>query len=206
MPTITVIIAAYQAAGTLGAALASIAAQSRPADQVVVVDDGSADGTAEVAEAWAPLLPVTVIRKAVNEGVGLARRDAVATSSGDLVAMIDADDYWLPDHLAVCLASFEEHGGIVSAKGVRWVPGQVLGTTPWDALSPVPRPEDQRREILRRNFLLSAVLFSRDAYDEAGGFVDLRCDEDWDLWIKMIRLGHLVTVPATVTVLSRNRP
>jgi hypothetical protein len=85
------------------------------------------------------------------------------------------------------------------------VPTEVLGTTPWTDLSPVPRPSDQAREILRRNFLLSAVLFARTAYDEAGGFVDLRCDEDWDLWIRMIRRGHTVTVPGPVTVLSRNR-
>jgi glycosyltransferase involved in cell wall biosynthesis len=109
-----------------------------------------------------------VIRKPVNEGVGLARRDAIAASSGELVAMIDADDYWLPDHLEVVLECFERHGGIVSARGVRWVPTEVLGTTPWTDLSPVPRPSEQAREILRRNFLLSAVLFARTAYDEAG--------------------------------------
>jgi glycosyltransferase involved in cell wall biosynthesis len=57
VPTITVIIAAYEAAATLGAALASIAAQSRPPDEVVVVDDGSVDATAEVAGRWVGMLP-----------------------------------------------------------------------------------------------------------------------------------------------------
>jgi glycosyltransferase involved in cell wall biosynthesis len=206
VPTTTVIIPAYQAAATLPAALASVAAQSHPADEVIVLDDASGDATAAVAEAWRDRLPLTVIRKDVNGGLGAARRDAIAASRGTLVALLDADDYWLPDHLEVLLARHREVGGIVAASGVRWVPGQVLGTTPWHELMAVPAPEDQPRTILSRNFLLSSVLIERAAYDEAGGFADLRCDEDWDLWIRMIRQGQRVSVAPTVTVVFRNRP
>jgi glycosyltransferase involved in cell wall biosynthesis len=206
LPTISVIIAAYQASGTLDATLASVAGQSRPPDEVVVVDDASSDATGEVARRWTGMLPLTLVTKPSNEGLGAARRDAVAASSGELLAVLDADDVWLPDHLEVLTACHARHGGIVAASGIRWVPGEVLGTTPWDAMAPFPAPEAQPQEILRRNFLLSSVLIARDAYDRAGGFAALRCDEDWDLWIRMIRGGARVTVAPTVTVVFRNRP
>lgn len=206
VPTISVIVPAYQAAATLHAALASVASQSRPADEVVVVDDGSEDETLSVARAWEDLLPLLIVEKPVNEGLGQARRDGIEAARGELVALLDADDYWLPDHLEVMAVAYARHGGIVAASGVRWVPGTVLASTPWNAMTRFPAPDDQPREILRRNFLLSSVLMARKAHDEAGGFADLRCDEDWDLWIRMIRSGQRVTVTPTVTVVFRNRP
>lgn len=204
--TVSVIVPAYQAAPFLGAALASIAAQSRPADEVVVIDDGSTDATADIARAWESLLPLVLVQKAVNEGLGAARRDGIARSSGRLLALLDADDYLLPDHLEVMLACHEQHGGIVTASGYRWVPGARIAGTPWHEIAPVPPPSEQAAEILRRNFLYSNVLMERTDHDAAGGFRPLRCDEDWDLWIRMIRNGCRVVVPDTVTVAFRNRP
>ena len=203
--TVSVVVPAYNASAFLDAALASVAAQSRPADEVVVVDDASSDGTGAVAERWADVLPLVLVRKPENEGLGAARRDGIARSSGDLLALLDADDYWLPDHLEVMVACYERHGGIISASGYHWVPEERLGSVAWNELAPVPSHDRQRHQILRWNFLLSNVLISREDYQAAGGFRDLRSDEDWDLWIRMIRDGARVTVPDTVTTFFRKR-
>jgi glycosyltransferase involved in cell wall biosynthesis len=208
-PALTVVVPAYQAAEVLPACLASIAAQTRPPDEVIVVDDGSSDGTAEVARAWASHLPVTVLRSERNEGAGLgagaARRRGIEHACGELIALVDADDVWFPDHLAAMCAVHREHGGLVTADHLYWVPGERVGGRPASQLVPVPPPDHQPTAILTENFVFISVLFSRDLYDRAGPFRSMRC-EDWDLWIRMVRAGARVHMPPTVTALYRQAP
>lgn len=95
---ISVVIPAWNAAATLAETLASLAAQTRPADQVIVVDDGSSDATGALAEAH-PLRP-RVIRKA-HAGAAAAMNLGVAEAAGDWLAFIDADDLWPAGKLAL---------------------------------------------------------------------------------------------------------
>jgi GT2 family glycosyltransferase len=205
--TISVIIPAFEAERVVDAALASVAAQCRPADEVVVVDDGSTDATARRARAWSDRLPVTVIRLEQNVGACLGaggpRAIAVDASAGRLLALLDVDDVWLPDHLAVMEAAHRDNpGGLVTANHVRWVPSGGIGRHPAAALVPVPAPDRQRLAILAENFGFIGSLFSRELYERAGGFRPVPC-EDWDLWIRMIHAGARVTMPEAVTVLYR---
>ena len=203
--TVSVIVPAYDAAPFLDTALASIAAQSRRPDEVVVVDDGSSDETAELAGRWQRQLPLSVVRSPVNVGLGAARRLGIERSTGDRLALLDADDYWMPDHLEVLTSLHDRHGGIVTSNSYRWIPGQRLGTVPRQDVVPVPSARDQPRAIIQRNFVAYASLFARDGYDRAGGFRTLRASEDWDLWIRMIRNGERVVGTPHVTVIYRKR-
>jgi glycosyltransferase involved in cell wall biosynthesis len=202
---VSVIVPAFNAAHFLGAALASVAAQSRPADEVVVIDDGSTDDTIAVARRWDVVLPLVVVEKPVNEGLGAARRDGIANASGELIALLDADDYWLPDHLEILCRIHARQGGIVAANTYRWVPERQLARRSWNERVPTPARDKQAFEILERNFLQCLTLFDRTSYQTAGGFRDLRSDEDWDLWIRMIRDGARVTASESVTAIVRNR-
>lgn len=92
---ISVVIAAYNAARFLEPALASVAAQARAADEVIVVDDGSTDGTAALAAARGARVISTP-----NRGVSAARNTGIASASGDWIALLDADDLWHPDKIA----------------------------------------------------------------------------------------------------------
>lgn len=204
-PTISVIIPAYQAASYLDAALGSVAAQTHRADEVVVIDDASVDETGLIAERWAHLLPINLIRKTTNEGLGAARATGIAASSGELLALLDSDDVWFPDHLGVLLDQYRRRPGVVTAGNYRWWPGSAVDTKPSFVLNSVPPPDEQRLEIFRRNFLFVGTLFSRKDHDHAGGFTARRKDEDWDLWIRMIRNGVEVSHPSTVTMLYRQR-
>jgi glycosyltransferase involved in cell wall biosynthesis len=94
-PSISVIIPAYNEASRIGAAIESVLAQTTPASEIIVVDDGSTDGTAEVAGAY----PVSVVRQA-NGGISAARNRAFREATGTWLALLDADDLWVPERLA----------------------------------------------------------------------------------------------------------
>ncbi len=102
-PTISVVIPAYNAAATLSRALDSVLAQTWPAHEIVVVDDGSADATAEVvraAQARAGGGRIRYLRQD-NAGPSAARNRGVGEASGNWVAFLDADDWYYPDRLAL---------------------------------------------------------------------------------------------------------
>lgn len=98
MPRISVIIPAYNAAATIGTAIESILAQGYPAHEIIVVDDGSADRTGERAQAYGDR--VTYLRQD-NAGPSAARNRGVREASGEWVAFLDADDWYLPDRLLI---------------------------------------------------------------------------------------------------------
>lgn len=203
MSRISLIVPAYNAAPYLDASLASVAAQMRPADEVVVVDDCSTDDTATVAKRWASVLPLVLVHHSQNRGLGATRATGIARASGELVALLDADDYLFPDHFAVMLAHHGRFGGIVSANVQWWGPQRGVSAVNGRARKRPPASEQQSTEILKRNFLHPISVFSKRDYEQVGGFADLRCMEDWDLWLRMIAAGVRASMPEQVTALYR---
>src|SRR5438045_1880854 len=96
-PSVSVIIPCYNAAEFLAECLDSVCRQTVPPAEVIVVDDGSTDATAQIARAFGP--PVRVISQA-NAGPSAARNRAMDEAQGDWVAFSDADDVWQPNKLA----------------------------------------------------------------------------------------------------------
>ncbi|MBK9363216.1 MAG: glycosyltransferase family 2 protein [Rubrivivax sp.] len=96
MSSISVVIPCYNARRWIGATIASVQAQTRPADEIIVVDDGSSDGSADWLRAHCP--GVRVVEQ-VNAGVAAARNRGAACARGEWLAFVDADDIWLPDKL-----------------------------------------------------------------------------------------------------------
>lgn len=203
---LSAIVPAYRASAYIDAALASIAAQTRPADEVIVVDDGSDDDTTERAARWSAVLPLVILRSDTNRGLGRARHSGIERATGTLIALVDADDYLLPDHFAQLENLWWTHGGIATAQTHRWWPGQTIDAAPSSELFPIPPPDEQYHTILDHNFLSAASLFSRADYHRAGGFSPRRRSEDWELWIHMIRHGATVCAPSGPTMLYRMRP
>ena len=105
MTTVSVLVAVYDNARYFRAALASALAQTRPADEIIVVDDGSRDDSAAIAEA---MPGVTTIREA-HRGVAPTRNIALGHARGELIAWLDSDDLWTPDKLAVQVAYMDAH-------------------------------------------------------------------------------------------------
>jgi glycosyltransferase involved in cell wall biosynthesis len=107
-PLLSVMIGAYNAAPYLGEAIESVLAQDYEPVELIVVDDGSTDGTAEVARSFAD---VTVVSQE-NGGNGAARNRAVENASGDLYAFLDADDRFAPGKLSLQKAALDADPGL----------------------------------------------------------------------------------------------
>ena len=103
MAGVSVVIPAFDAERTLAEALASVAAQTVPAAEVLVVDDGSSDGTAAIVAAH----PGVRLLRQARRGPAAARNRGVREAAGELIAFLDADDLFLPDKLALQLRALE---------------------------------------------------------------------------------------------------
>lgn len=111
---ISVVIPAFNAEATIAETLDSVMAQTRPADEVVIVDDGSSDATVEVASAHC--CRVRVIRQK-NAGAAAALNRAIAHCQGEFIAPLDADDLWTPEKLALQEAALTSPDGAAIAFG-----------------------------------------------------------------------------------------
>ena len=201
-PTVGVVMPAHNAASFLDQALASIAGQTYRPSRIVVVDDASGDDTADIAESWADRLPLTVLRLVDNVGSGEARRRGIALLDTELLAPLDADDVWMPDHLEHLVGLWRQRPSVVSARAEVWRPGQprvdyhkALGLR-------IPK-DNQLPALLADNFVFFGSVFSREEYERVGGFGRHRGWEDWDLWVRMAANHVPITVAEFPTVLYR---
>src|SRR5579863_4931679 len=96
-PTVSVVIPTYNYARFLGQAIDSVLAQTCPVKEIIVVDDGSTDDTFNVLARYGPAVRAL---KQKNCGPAAARNRGVGIAGGDLIAFLDADDFWMPDKLA----------------------------------------------------------------------------------------------------------
>jgi len=189
----TAVIPAYNAAATLREAVDSIMAQTIPPRVVIVVDDGSTDDTAQVADAIAA--PITLIRQA-NLGPGAATSAGLRAATTPFVATLDADDLWLPRKTAVQAALLLADPGLagVFALGRTFAGGESASA---DGPGPV-RPLWTRTTLLFRTEAVRQVGDLADFPGRLGDLVD---------WLARGReLGHRHTMVEEVLALRRIRP
>jgi glycosyltransferase involved in cell wall biosynthesis len=197
MPRVSVIIPAYNAEPHLGETLAAVETQTYRDWEVVVADDGSTDETVEIAEAFGDRF--TVLRGSSNEGPAAARNRAVAASSGELIALLDADDLWLPSYLERMVKLYDESQARGIRVGIVTCNARILGP---DGFLPQTYMEIRGfpsevtvAGMLVSNTIFGATLFPRTLIDEAGGFCpELFGTEDYDLWLRIIELDYRVVV------------
>lgn len=188
MSHFSVVIPAFNAQSCVDRALQSLAEQHQPVDEVIVVDDGSADGTVDTVLAWEGRLPIVLLRNDTNRGIGVSLRRGVDAARSDWVLRLDADDRWLPGHVQALSDAARQPGvSLVTAPAVLVdEAGRRLG------MSQVVHDADVRALLMWDNPLVqSASGFSREAYRAVGGYrVGVRW-EDYDLWIRLLSVGRL---------------
>jgi len=208
---VSVIIPARDAALTIRRAIASVLAQSYTPIEVIVVDDGSRDETAEVVRALAER-DVRLIRLQDNRGAAAARNVGIEAASGEIVAFQDADDEWLAGKLEQQMDRLRSDPGLVLvasralfASEHREELGPLFG-----GATPPAGPRGWVPLLARNTIATPTVVTPRRALVEAGGFdTSLPVAEDQDMWIRlrlMIRAAPLGFEPLRTIFAKRDAP
>lgn len=206
-PRVSVVIAARNAEATLGDTLASVQAQTFPDWEIVVVDDGSTDSTAAIAQAAAG--PVRVLRNEQARGPGAARNRAAREARGSLLATLDSDDAWKPRYLESQVAAYDRASSGPIAVGAVCCDADLVGDEGptgerWsDRVGPIRRIDTLA--LLEENVVFTSVLMPRGPFLALGGYAeDQRLGvEDYDLWLRMLEAGHRIVFNPEVLALYR---
>lgn len=188
-PTFSVVVAAWQAAGTLGAAVRSALDQTYPPHEVIVADDGSTDDPTAVVAVFGQAVRLLSLP---HRGAGSARNAAAEIATGSFLVVMDADDVWHPKRLERLgdLAVQRPDLDLMTTDAWFVVDGQRRGTF-YEAGGAFP-VNGQTTEILRRNFFFAHVAVRSTAWAACGGFAtDLAQGQDWDLWLRLLLSGSV---------------
>jgi len=206
MPKVDIIIPAYNAARYLPAAIESVEAQTFADWRILLVDDGSTDNTPEVLAPFIDRLGprLKYIRKP-NGGLPAARNTAIHNSSAEFLALLDADDVWLPCRLAESLACFESRPQVGLAYGFNAridAEGKVIDT--FDRRQKHGEGRIAPYIYMRKVDLpCPTITFRRKCVEEVGPFDEkMRATEDRDLWFR-IALRYEVALAPKVIALYR---
>lgn len=197
MSTIVAIIPLYNGARFIEAALKSVLSQRRPAEEIIVVNDGSSDDGPALVEAMAASHPKIRLLHKENGGQGSARNYGVKHSKSDLIALLDQDDYWYDNHLQTLEQPFIESDTNLLAYTYSNLDridcdGMMIHQGYLDCFETAEHPKKTIVGCLQENMhiLPSASLISRVAFDAVGGFDErLIGYEDDDLFLKIFCAG-----------------
>ena len=179
---ISVIIPSYNRAHVLGRALDSILMQSYSADEIIVIDDGSRDGTAELLSHYPQ---IKVIHSSKNRGVSAARNQGIQAARNEWIAFLDSDDAWMPEKLA------QQVTAVQNATGMRFVHTDEIWIRRGKRVNPMHKHAKPDGWIYQASLALccvspSSVLLHRSVLDACGLFDEsLPACEDYDLWLRI---------------------
>jgi glycosyltransferase involved in cell wall biosynthesis len=194
-PGISILIAVRNGERFIDAALSSLARQSYKNFEIILVDNGSCDGTSGIIDAWTQREPR--LRAFRHQRVGLAGslNYAASMACAPLLARLDADDLALPTRLDAQRAWMRQNprvGVAGSFANLIDTKGRVLGIV----RHPVGDADIRRSLRSGCPFVHSSVIMRRSAFEAAGGYREgLRVSEDFDLWTRMAEAAELANVP-----------
>jgi glycosyltransferase involved in cell wall biosynthesis len=203
-PLVSVVVPAYNHAGLVEESLRSVARQTHGPLELVVVDDASSDGTAEVVEglfadpAFAARFRGRLVfeRQPINRGAHAALNRGMALARGEWIAPLNSDDRYDDDRLAIMLAALEARRASLAFSAVRFIDASGHDVTGTDQLAnSLARSQGAISNfasvgfaLLRENVTISTgnLLFSRELLSRVGGFRDLRYCHDWDFALRCL--------------------
>lgn len=205
-PKVSVILSTYNRSEFLPGAINSILSQTYKDFELIVVNDGSTDGTADVLERYRNHDKLVIIHNDANKGISYSFNKAIEEGTGDYIAFCGDDDRWHPEKLEIQVPVLDDLGedycGIYSkgrvVDGDRNQTGTAGGPSKADRVYPrillycdiAPHP---------------SVLLRRDHFEEVGGFdTNFLRGVDWDLWIRMAKQYRFKYLDETVLTIIRD--
>lgn len=187
--SVAVVVPAYNNAGFVGRAIDSILAQTLPADEIIVVDDGSTDNTADIVRSYGQQVRYIYQESA---GASVARNTGIEAAKSDWIAFLDADDEWLPEKLKLQTEHLERNPDIV------WTTANFLRCMCWQDRRSAHMPPELSRQLLgereyfddyfdaflkRSDGWTGAMVIRRNVLIEAGLFRPGQLiSNDFDMW------------------------
>jgi glycosyltransferase involved in cell wall biosynthesis len=205
MNDISVVLLTYNRAAWLERALRGALAQTRPPLEIIVVDNGSTDGTPEVLRRAAAADPrVRVLTLSAADGISAARNAGASLARGTYLAFLDDDDQWHPTQLEQQVQRLADHPEAVLVYVLASLVddrGRPLG------VMPAGTPRNTYAELCRADFIcgVSVVLLRAEAFRAVGGFrPSLEGAEDYDLWLRLSQRGRILAVTEPLTTYQRH--
>lgn len=198
MTAVSVVIPTFNRAAKVARAVASVLDQTFQDYEIIVVEDGSKDGTRDVLEQFGNRIRVIFHRK--NRGVSAARNTGIQASCSPLIAFLDSDDHWLPEKLKTQVEFFRVHPGAVACQTEEiWIR---MGRR----VNPMKKHAKPSGKIFEPSLKLclvspSAVMLRRQVLDEVGLFDEsLPACEDYDLWLRISCRYPIHLIPSPLLV------
>jgi glycosyltransferase involved in cell wall biosynthesis len=198
-PLVSIIIPVYNSAAYVADALRSALAQDYENKEVIVVDDGSTDSTAEILKSFQDQI---VVLGQKNAGPGAARNRGIRHAKGVYIAFLDADDYWAPGKLRLQVEYLEQHPdiGAVYSRWARWYPrydGKFCCPS-FPSLNQAPPLAAEDSGWIYTNLLFdsclltSTVVLRRSITERVGAFnEELLRGQDYDYWLRLSRITQI---------------
>ncbi len=201
------IVPAYNYAQFLPLAIRSVLRQSCPDWELLIVDDGSTDNTAEVVQPFVQSDGRVRYLHQKNAGLSAARNTGIRNARASFVALLDADDEWEPEFLERGLAAFGRlpagFGLVATASRLMDAAGQLMPAS--DRGMKCEREILPEELILKNRFAADAVLIRREVFEACGMFDEtLRSSEDRDMWIRVARRFRILWRPEVLVRVRRH--
>ena len=200
---VSIILPTYNRVSFIGAALDSVFAQTHGNWELVVVDDGSTDGTVDVLKRYED--PRVKYFHQENQGVSAARNLGIGRCAGEMIALLDSDDEWLPEKLAKQLSYMREHGYEISQTEEIWI----RGGRRVNQKAKYAKPEGWFFEQSLEMCLISpsCTMFTQAAWERIGPFdVEMPSCEDYDMWLRACLHYPVGLVAEKLTIKNGGRP
>jgi glycosyltransferase involved in cell wall biosynthesis len=185
---VSVIIPAFNSRDYILEAIDSVRNQTLRAHEIIVVDDGSSDGSVELLRS----IDDVILVAQSNNGPSSARNAGVRVATGELIAFLDSDDLWFPKKLEVQLGLLCSNSALVYSNRLNFGRVGMLSEIQSDAVT-LYQGNVFRELLIHGNFVtMSSALMRKKLFIESGGFFEdasVRGVEDWDLWLRLSRCG-----------------
>ena len=197
MPKVSIILPVHNAEATLPAAISSVLRQDFLDWELLIIDDGSTDGSKSLIEDRLPQEPrIKLITNNQNLGLVATLNKGLGAAMGEYVARIDADDEWVLKNKLKGQVEFLENNPKVGLVGT-WAQVVAPDNRPLYQFKPPAKDHFIRKQILSHNcFVHSSILASRNLIMQAGGYSSQELHvEDYGLWLRMGKLSQLANLP-----------
>jgi glycosyltransferase involved in cell wall biosynthesis len=201
-PKVSIIICAYNSARYITETLESVLAQGYQDYEIIVLNDGSTDGTEEIIQ---PYFDKIIYLKQENRGLAGARNAAIKIARGEYLALLDSDDIWLPNYLEKMVGLLESNpeADVYYPNALMFGDHHLSGKIYQD-IKPSTRPVTIEGLLTQKCCVFGAVIMKREILNRVGLFdEELRAAEDLDLWLRILQHDYHIDYTEEVLVKYR---